>query len=141
MGQHEYKSRPIGKPLEIDFTSVTRKLNYISKRVAVDVLNLGYLKLSIETADAWTEKMSKLETEQLEGIEEAACLWMKGKTTSMKEDCRSLILLAEYEEKQMKAGLQAVRSLLFSQHTSLEIECLISAGVSIHGTERCESKY
>jgi len=42
-------------------------------------------------------------------IKEPTRLKMKEKSTSMKEDCHSLLLLAEYEEKRMRILLQAVR--------------------------------
>ena len=41
MGQHEYENTPRGSPLEIDFTTTTRKLNFITKRVGVDTLTSG----------------------------------------------------------------------------------------------------
>ena len=53
MGQHEYSSRPLGNPLDMDFTKAMRKLNHISKRVGVDILNLGFVKLSLETTESW----------------------------------------------------------------------------------------
>jgi hypothetical protein len=107
MGQHEYEGRPLGNPLEMDFTSKTRKLNYLSKRVGVDILHLGYVKFSLENVESWS-KSSICGGKESDGVGEPICHAMKERTTLMKEDCRSLLLLAEYEEKRMKILIQAV---------------------------------
>jgi hypothetical protein len=108
MGQHEYEGRPLGNPLEMDFTGKTRKLNYLSKRVGVDILHLGYVKVSLETVESWSKSLICGGKESFDGVGEPICHAMKEKTTLMKEDCRSLFLLAEYEEKRVKILIQAV---------------------------------
>jgi hypothetical protein len=115
MGQHEYSSRPSGNPLDMDFTKATRKLNHISKRVGVDILNLGYVKLSLETAESWGLGKDCAGKELLIEIEGEAGQAMKEKRILMREECRSLLLLAEYEEKRMKILIQAVCFLIMSK--------------------------
>jgi hypothetical protein len=108
MGQHEYEDRPIGNPLEMDFTSATRKLNHISKRVGVDILNLGFLIKSLEAVENCYKEIHNGVEGALKGTEEMTCQSMKETTAIMKDDCHSLLLLAEYEEKRMKILIQAV---------------------------------
>jgi hypothetical protein len=108
MGQHEYTCRPIGNPLNMDFTAATRKLNYISKRLGVDVFNLGCLALSLETVDSWSARKDRGDNTGLNGTYDAAGVEMEEKTTWMKDNCRSLLLLAEYEEKRTKTLIQVV---------------------------------
>lgn len=115
MGQHEYPSRPVGNPLDMDFTKATRKLNHISKRVGVDILNLGYVKLSLETTESWGLGKDCAGKESLIEIEGGADQAMKEKRILMREECRSLLLLADYEEKRMKILIQAVCFLIMSK--------------------------
>ena len=116
MGQHEYKDRPVGNPLEMDFTSATRKLNHISKRVGVDILNLRFLIKSLEAVENWYKDTRNGVEGDLKGIEEVTCQSMKETTGIMKDDCHSLLLLAEYEEKRMRILIQAVCFLLHLIH-------------------------
>jgi hypothetical protein len=115
MGQHEYSRRPLGNPLDMDFTKATRKLNHISKRVEVDILNLGYVKLSLETIESWGLGKDCAGKESLIEIEGEADQAMKEKRILMREECRSLLLLADYEEKRMKILIQAVCILIMSK--------------------------
>ena len=108
MGQHEYKSLPVGNPLEMDFTAVTRKLNHIGKRVSVDILNLEFLKLSLDAVETWRMEINSVREAPLEEIDGLARTTMKEKTRLMREDCRSLVLLAQYEEKRVRNLIQAV---------------------------------
>lgn len=110
MGQHEYEGRPVGNPLEMDFTSKTRRLNYLSKRVGVDILHSGYVKFSLEIIEAWKKGLIGGRSEYLSMNGERICQGTTEKITLMQEDCRSLLLLAEYEEKRMRVLIQAVCS-------------------------------
>ena len=95
MGQHEYANRPIGNRFDMNFTTATRKLNHISKRVGVDALNLGFVMLSLETVDSWSVDTKREGKEELKGIENVTCVGMKEKSTWLKDGCRSLLLLAD----------------------------------------------
>jgi hypothetical protein len=110
MGQHEYSDRRIGNPLEMDFTAVTRKLNHISKRAGVDSLSLGFLILTLETVESWSDATKGEGREDFRWIEAAACLEMNEKITWLKVTCRSLSLMTEYEEKRAKMLIQVVCS-------------------------------
>jgi len=109
MGQHEYADRPRGNPLDLDFTAATRKLNYISKTTGVDALNLGYLMLTFETIELWNTNKERGGEEDSKGFDIATCRKMKEKITWLKDSCRSLLLLAEYEDKRTKTLIQVVR--------------------------------
>lgn len=113
MGQHEYEDRPLGNPLEMDFTSATRKLNHISKRVGVDILNLGFLTRSLDIVEKWHSEILNKGERAFNGIKEVSCQEIKKEMALMKEECHSLLLLAEYEEKRMRILIQAVRFLIF----------------------------
>ena len=119
MGQHEYEGRPLGNPLEMNFTSKTRKLNYLGKRVGMDILHLGFVKFSLEIVESWNKSSIFGGKESLDGVGEPICHAMKEKTILMKEDCRLLLLLAEYEEKRMKILIQAVCSPISSKEVSI----------------------
>lgn len=119
MGQHDSEGRPLGNPLEMNFTSKTRKLNYLSKRVGVDILHLGYVKFSLEIVESWNKSSICGGKESLDGVGEPICHAMKEKTILMKEDCRLLLLLAEYEEKRIKVLIQAVCFPISSKDISI----------------------
>jgi hypothetical protein len=40
VGQKEYRDRPRGNPLEIDFLSTTRSLDYVSKKVRTNMIRV-----------------------------------------------------------------------------------------------------
>ena len=67
----------------MDFTKATRKLNHISKRVGVDILNLGYVKLSLETIELWGLGKDPAGKESLIEIEGEADQAMKEKRILM----------------------------------------------------------
>lgn len=92
----------------MNFTTATRKLNYISKTVGVDALNLGFVVLSLETVESWSVDTKREGKEELKGIENVTCVGMKEKTTWLKDSCRSLLLLADYEDKRTKTLIQVV---------------------------------
>jgi hypothetical protein len=109
MGQHEYLDRPRGNPMDLDFTATTRKLNYISKTTGLDALNLGYLMLTFENIGLWNSNKEWGGEEDSKGSDLTTCRKMKEKITWLKDNCRSLLLLAEYEEKRIKTLIQVVR--------------------------------
>ncbi|PMD28482.1 hypothetical protein NA56DRAFT_15504 [Hyaloscypha hepaticicola] len=127
MGQHEYPSLPMGNPLDMDFTKATRKLNHISKRVGVDILNLGYVKLSLETTESWGLGKDCAGKESFIEIEGEADQAMKEKRLLMREECRSLLLLADYEEKRMKILIQAVYQFMAQKGAKVNIELALSS--------------
>lgn len=53
IGQHEYHDRPRGNPLELDFMSTTRSINYVTKRVAVDVCVLEAMLIVLQRITEW----------------------------------------------------------------------------------------
>ncbi|KAH8772028.1 hypothetical protein F5882DRAFT_506105 [Hyaloscypha sp. PMI_1271] len=127
MGQHDSEGRPLGNPLEMNFTSKTRKLNYLSKRVGVDILHLGYVKFSLEIVESWNKSSICGGKESLDGVGEPICHAMKEKTILMKEDCRLLLLLAEYEEKRMKVLIQAVYQFMAQKDARVNIELALNS--------------
>jgi hypothetical protein len=105
MGQHEYENTPRGSPLEIDFTTTTRKLNFINKRVGVDTFNLGCVLLALETVKSWgNENWKRIVSKENEERNSE----MKQKICNITDSCRSLLLLADYEEKRTKTLIQVV---------------------------------
>lgn len=91
MGQHEYRDRPIGNPLETDFTSATRKLNHISKRLGVDISNLGCVKLSLETVQTLSLSLMmdrEANRQNPAKIPETTHEAMKEKIISLQDHCR-----------------------------------------------------
>lgn len=143
MGQHEYVDRPSGNPLEMNFTTATRKLNHISKKLGVDALTLGFVMLALETVESWsvdTKSLRRERNEESKGAENGACVEMEEKTTWLKDRCRSLLLLAEYEDKRTKTLIQVVRTSDKASSVREKAEMKYT-GLSVYGAERCASQY
>lgn len=109
MGQHEYSDRRRGNPFELDFTAATRKLNHVSKVTGVDALNTEFMMLAFETIDAWMINITRDGAEGTDIIGVTTCVKMQEKIIWLTDSCRSLLLLAEYEEKRTRTLIQVVR--------------------------------
>jgi hypothetical protein len=101
MGQHEYKNRPRGNPLEIDFLATTRKLNYVSKKVGKDESRmtcmlriLGKIREFKREADgADCDEGSRIMDEKLDYLEDS---------------CRAMFPVCTYQQKRISTLLQVV---------------------------------
>jgi hypothetical protein len=111
MGQHEYGDRPLGNPLEADFVAVTRALNYVGKRIELCRLHFGNVLLAVESL----EKFNLQVVREREGKEEGEGeVWVEEMIGELRGECRSLILMAEYEEKRTGTLIQVVSHLTLS---------------------------
>jgi hypothetical protein len=119
-GQHEHPNRPRGDPLEMDFGATTRKINFIGKRVD---LNLARLHLYQHVL----EKLAEFKDDILQG---SACVQgslevlgsrseVEDKLGYLLDMCRILPVQAEYERKRVAILTQGVRPIaLFSRKSS-----------------------
>lgn len=57
MGQHQYRSRPRGNPLEVDFEKTTSKITLQSRRLPLDTARLQGVLLALELIRDETEKI------------------------------------------------------------------------------------
>jgi hypothetical protein len=111
-GQHEHPNRPRGDPLEMDFGATTRKINFIGKRVD---LNLARLHLYQHVL----EKLAEFKDDILQG---SACVQgslevlgsrseVEDKLAYLLDMCRILSVQAEYERKRVAILTQGVRPI------------------------------
>jgi hypothetical protein len=77
--------------------------------------------MSLEGVENWYKESHNGVEGPLKGLDGSTCQKMKETTAIMKDRCRSLLLLAEYEEKRMKILIQAVYFLLLTLWLYLEL--------------------
>jgi hypothetical protein len=113
-GQHEYSRVPSGNPLELDFVSTTRGLNFIGNGVGIDVLRLKCILSILEQLVEWGHALKEArigddkaeipsDNTQYEG--EAI---ITEKIAYLKDTCNVLLIEAECEEKRVRALIQVV---------------------------------
>jgi hypothetical protein len=116
-GQHEHHNRPRGDPLEMDFGATTRKINFIGKRVD---LNLARLHLFQQVL----EKLAEFKDDTLQGstwVQESLEVLGSGSEVDDKlaylfDTCRVLSVQAEYERKRVAILTQGVRPIAHFPH-------------------------
>jgi hypothetical protein len=108
MGQHEYGDRPLGNPLEADFVAVTRALNHVRKRISLSAQHFGNVLLAVESLEGFQKHVKKQIGEQEEEEESEGSYMIEEKIEELKSECRSLLLMAEYEEKRTGTLIQVV---------------------------------
>lgn len=112
MGQHEYEygDRPLGNPLEADFVAMTRALNYVGKRISLSAQHFGNVLLAVESLEEFQKHVKKQigEEEEEEEEESEGSYMISEKIEELKSECRSLLLMAEYEEKRTGNLIQVV---------------------------------
>jgi hypothetical protein len=106
MGQHEYGDRPLGNPLEADFVTVTRALNYVGKRISLSAQHFGNVLLAVESLEGFQKHVKKQIGEEEE--ESEGSYMIEEKIEELKSECRSLLLMVEYEEKRTGTLIQVV---------------------------------
>jgi hypothetical protein len=113
-GQHEYSAVPSGNPLELDFVSTTRSLNFIGNGVGIDVVRLKCILSILGQLVEWGHALKEARTgddraeippdnTQYEG--EAI---VTEKIAYLKDTCSVLLVEAEYEENRVRALIQVV---------------------------------
>jgi Mg2+ and Co2+ transporter CorA len=116
MGQHEYKDRPKGNPLNINFLATTSALNHISKRLAVDVCELGSVLIALEKISDWKKEITENREEHRKAgnamVAENGYRMVEERITYLTDYCRVLGLEAEYEDKRTRSLIQVVRTHL-----------------------------
>jgi len=143
MGQHEYGDRPLGNPLEADFVAVTRALNYVGKRISLSAQHFGNVLLAVESLEGFQKHVKKKQIgEEEEESEGSYMIWEK--IEELKSECRSLLLMAEYEEKRTGTLIQVVSYLILYSFSSIVDVVLTKGeitGLPIHGPERRDCEY
>ena len=113
-GQHEYSRIPSGNPLELDFVSTTRSLNFIGNGVGIDVSRLKCILSILEQLVEWGHALKEArigdnraeipsDNTQYEGD-----AIVTEKTAYLKDTCNVLLIEAECEEKRVQALIQVV---------------------------------
>jgi hypothetical protein len=108
MGQHEYIGRPTGNPLDLDFLSTTRSLNWVANKIAVDTIRINGIMCALERMDAWAAKLKYIRIENSAKWKTDGEEIIKDKMRFLMDDCRILLQEAEYEDKRVKCLIQVV---------------------------------
>lgn len=113
MGQHEYKNRPQRNPLDIDFLAATRTLNYVSKKVAKDIMRLGSLIGVLQKIREFKKDIDRDELEESGRIPNSETVEMGPRVMDEKieylmDNCRALVAVAEYQQKRAATLIQVV---------------------------------
>jgi hypothetical protein len=115
MGQHEYEDRPRGNVLDLDFLATTRRLNYISKKVGVDSVRTGSTLVTLEGLGKWKDEIISLRRDVdpavswFENPESESQRMIEEKLEYLRDSCRVMLLMADYEEKRVRTLIQVVR--------------------------------
>lgn len=107
MGQHEYVNRPVGDPLKIDFSSVTRRLNFHGRTLNVEKMRAESMLL---TLSMMKEEYALLR--EVPGRSE----YIKGMVNYHTSAYRYLLLRADFRDKQVQALINTVR-LRYYRHS------------------------
>lgn len=115
MGQHQYMHRPIGNPLELDFISTTRQINFESRKLGLDTARLRGVLLAIEMILGETEKtrsnLRPIESEtttSLPAAPDGFCI-MDDMIANLVNSCKNTLARVEYETKRTQTLISVVR--------------------------------
>lgn len=114
IGQHEYHNRPRGNPLDLDFMGTTRRINFVTKQIAVDICRLEASLLALERIAEWETEIEKNEWDPSgqspipREIYHGSSV-VNEKIAYLKDTCRIQLLDAKYQEKRISALIQFVR--------------------------------
>lgn len=113
-GQHEYKGVQCGDPLELDFVSTTRRLNFIGNEVAMRVLRIKALLSTLDQVDEWERgfqgggSMDHPAGIELDNVLTEGRDVLTTKIAYLRDTCNILLFEAEYEDKRVHALSQTV---------------------------------
>jgi hypothetical protein len=115
MGQHPYMNRPIGNPLELDFISTTRQINFESRKLGLDTARLRGVLLAIEMILGETEKtrsnLRPIESETTTSLPagpDGFCI-MDDIIANLVNSCKNTLTRVEYETKRTQTLISVVR--------------------------------
>jgi hypothetical protein len=113
-GQHKYPNVLSGDPLELDFVSSSRSLNFVSNEVAICVLRLKCVLSALDQMVEWERGFQRksatdhrTETELYSALAEGGTITI-AKIAYLKDTCNVLLFEAECEGKRVQALSQAV---------------------------------
>jgi hypothetical protein len=117
IGQHEDHDRPRGNPLALDFLGTTRSINYVTKKVGIDVCRLEAMLIALEKIAEWK---SEIEKNKWSGNEQFLVSLISRETHKgssivdekivyLKDTCIHQLSDAKYQEKRISALIQVVR--------------------------------
>jgi hypothetical protein len=119
-GQHEYSVIPSGNPLELDFVSTTRSLNFTGNGVGIDMLRLKCILSILEQLVEWGHalKEARIGDDRSEippnNTQSEGKAIITEKFAYLKNTCNVLLVEAECEANRVRALIQVV-SLALSQ--------------------------
>jgi hypothetical protein len=111
-GQHEYNNVPLGNPLELDFVSTTRRLNFIGCGLSFDLVRIKCILLAFEQITHWRLSLASSRSydhdSKDQSINNDSCVILTSRVEYLENTCRVLILEAESEQSRVHALSQAV---------------------------------
>jgi hypothetical protein len=110
-GQHEYSGIPVGDPLELDFVSATRRLNFIGCGVTFDLVRIKSSLLALEQVAQWgncleLRRNTDHSSNKQSGNDRSSML--TARVDYLTHTCRILLLESESEKSRVQALSQAV---------------------------------
>lgn len=113
-GQHEYSVIPSGNPLELDFVSTTRSLNFIGNGVGIHVLRLKCILSILEQLVEWGHalKEARIRDDRAEippdNTQSEGEAIITEKIAYLKDTCNVLLIEAECQGNRVRALIQVV---------------------------------
>lgn len=122
-GQHEYSGIPVGDPLELDFVSVTRRLNFIGCGVTFDLVRIKCFLLALEQVTQWghcleLRRSTDHSSNKQPGNNDRSSM-LTARVDYLTHTCRILLLEAESEKTRVQALSQAVSLPLWYMSATL----------------------
>ncbi|TVY43824.1 hypothetical protein LOCC1_G004859 [Lachnellula occidentalis] len=113
-GQHEYINIPLRNPLEMDFMTATRRLNFVGRTLGVERMRAEAMILALGVMGKDIAGFGKListstsDDENGRATHEDATRMVGELITCHVDECQNLALRAEYEEKRTQTQLAVV---------------------------------
>jgi hypothetical protein len=110
-GQHEYSGIPVGDPLELDFVSATRRLNFIGCGITFELVRIKCSLLALEQITQWGHCLElRRSTDHSSNKQSGNNGFSKltARVDYLTHTCRILLLEAESEKSRVQALSQTV---------------------------------
>jgi len=111
VGHKEYRDRPRGNPLEIDFLSTTRSLNYASKKVGTNMLRVLSMLRILKKMREFKRKLcaeNKSQNGTPEQEDLAGSRLIDERIDYFMDSSEALFAICEHQEKRASTLLQVV---------------------------------
>ncbi|PVH79023.1 hypothetical protein DL98DRAFT_516380 [Cadophora sp. DSE1049] len=134
-GQHEYSYVPYSDPLETDFITTTRSLNFANKKIADEARIVTSILRSLEVIQKFSDEivldLSKTDNQLIS-------LVFKDIVEYHVESCRDLLSTCEYVEKRIATLIQVVYQFMTQKDAKTNI-ALVESSAAIAKAAKADS--